>query len=261
MRRINPPQVTRKTRVRRRWCVGPGLPRFRYDARPLRAAPPVSTPMRPTAFVADPTGDANVQVEVEIAEQRLLLAGEAMHDGGGKVVSIVLENLHQALVGVTLMHKHREFQFDGQGQVFFEDFFLLGAWREIPIEIQSAFTYRTHAAFIEQTTQALRAVAVPVTRRVGVDTGGAGQALATFIECYAEFQGLFAALDTDAGEHQLLYAGGIGTVENGLVPLVETGVGQVDADINELHGATSACGRKAYQSCRFIRKSKNYNEL
>jgi hypothetical protein len=28
-----------------------------------------------------------------------------------------------------------------------------------------------------------------------------------------------------------------------------------------LHGATSGQGRKAYQSCRFIRKTKNYNEL
>ena len=50
-------------------------------------------------------------------------------------------------------------------------------------------------------------------------------------------------------------------VQNGLVLLVETWVCQVDADINELHGAISACGRKAYQSCRFIRKIKNYNEL
>ncbi|AZF41769.1 hypothetical protein C4J87_1596 [Pseudomonas sp. R1-43-08] len=28
-----------------------------------------------------------------------------------------------------------------------------------------------------------------------------------------------------------------------------------------MHGAISACGRKAYQSCRFIRKTKNYNAL
>ena len=50
-------------------------------------------------------------------------------------------------------------------------------------------------------------------------------------------------------------------LEHGLVFVVETGVGQVDANINELHGAISACGRKVYQSCGFIRKSKNYNKL
>ncbi len=94
-----------------------------------------------------------------------------------------------------------------------------------------------------------------------MDAGGAEQALAAVIEFYAQFQGLLAAFDAGTGEHQLLHAGGVGTVENGLVPLVETGVGQVDADINELHGASSACGRKAYQSCRFIRKTKNYNAL
>jgi len=94
-----------------------------------------------------------------------------------------------------------------------------------------------------------------------VDAGRAEQALAAVIEVDAQLQGLFAAVDAGAGEHQLLHPGGIGAVENGLVLLVETGVGQVDADINELHGAISACGRKAYQSCRFIRKTKNYNEL
>jgi len=90
---------------------------------------------------------------------------------------------------------------------------------------------------------------------VGVDASGAEQSLAAFIQLFAQLQGLFAAVDTGAGEHQLLHAGGIRTLENSLVLLVETWVCQVDADINELHGAISACGRKAYQSCRFIRKT------
>src|SRR5476649_496509 len=217
--------------------------------------------MRPTALVADPAGDADMQVEVEVAEQRRLFAGEAMHHGSAQVVAVILEDLQQALVGVALVKKHWQFQLDGECQVFFEDFFLLWARGKIAVEIQPAFAHCTHAAFAEHTPQLPRAVAVPIAGAVGMNAGGAEQALAAFIEFYAEFQSLLAALDTGAGEHQLLHAGGIGTVENGLVPLVETGVGQVDADINELHGAISACGRKAYQSCRFIRKTKNYNEL
>ena len=94
-----------------------------------------------------------------------------------------------------------------------------------------------------------------------MNAGSAEQSLAAFVEFYTQLQGLFAAFDAGAGEYQLLHASGVGAFENGRVPLVETGVGQVDANINELHGAISACGRKAYQSCRLIRKTKNYNAL
>lgn len=72
-----------------------------------------------------------------------------------------------------------------------------------------------------------------------VNTGGGEQPLATFIQLLAQFQRLLAALDAGAGQHQLADAGGVGAVEHGLVFVGETGVGQVDADIDELHGATS----------------------
>ena len=69
-----------------------------------------------------------------------------MHHGGWQVVAVVLEDLQQTLVGIALMEKHRKLQFDGQGQVFFEDFFLLGARGEVPVEIQPAFTHGAHSA-------------------------------------------------------------------------------------------------------------------
>ncbi|MNW66977.1 hypothetical protein D3C74_455000 [compost metagenome] len=69
-----------------------------------------------------------------------------------------------------------------------------------------------------------------------MNTGGGEQALAAFIELLAQLQGLLAALDAGAGQHQLAYARGIGALEYGLMFVGETGVGQVDADIDELHG-------------------------
>ncbi|MNC55608.1 hypothetical protein D3C75_1051460 [compost metagenome] len=60
-----------------------------------------------TALVADPAGDADVQVEIEVAEQRGAFAGKAMHHRGGQTVTVVLEDRQQALAGITFMEKYR----------------------------------------------------------------------------------------------------------------------------------------------------------
>ena len=159
-----------------------------------------------------------------------------MHHGGGQLIAEILENLQQALTGIALVQEHRQLQFNGQCQMLFEDFFLLRARREIAVEIQPAFTHRDHIGFLQQTAQASGAVSVPVTGRMRVNPGGGEQSLTAFIQLLAEFQRLLAPLDAGAGQHQLADPGGIGAVEYGLVFVGETWVGQVDADIDELHG-------------------------
>ena len=57
-----------------------------------------------------------------------------------------------------------------------------------------------------------------------MDAGGAEQALAVVIEFYAQVQRLFAAVDAGAGEHQLLHAGGVGTVTGAVVGALIMGV-------------------------------------
>ncbi|GBH18693.1 hypothetical protein KPSA3_04683 [Pseudomonas syringae pv. actinidiae] len=61
-----------------------------------------------------------------------------------------------------------------------------------------------------------------------------------FIEFVTQLQGLFAAFDTGAGEHQLIDACGIGAVEYRLSLRGKACIGQIDADVDELHGATSS---------------------
>jgi hypothetical protein len=75
-----------------------------------------------------------------------------------------------------------------------------------------------------------------------MNTGGGEQPLPCFIQLPAQLQRLFAAVDIGACEHQLADTGGIGAVQYCLVLVGKTGVGQVDADIDELHGATSGPG-------------------
>ncbi|CAI8924809.1 hypothetical protein EMIT0324P_30133 [Pseudomonas chlororaphis] len=213
------------------------------------------------AFVADPPGDANVQVEVQVVEQRALFTGKTMHHRGRQAVSEIADYFQQALAGVALMEEDRQLQFNGQGQVLLQHFFLLRARGEVPIEVQATFAHGFDAAFLEQAAQALGTVGIPVAGAMRMNTGGREQLAAAFVQLPRQLERLFAAFDAGAGEHQLADTGGIGSVQYCAMFFGETRVGQVDADIDELHGAISACGRKAYQSCRFIRKAKNYNEL
>ena len=137
------------------------------------------------------------------------------------------------------MQEHRHLQFYCQRQMFFEDFFLLRARREITVEIQPAFTHGDHVWLVQQTAQPARAVSIPVTGRMRVNASGGEQLLAAVIQLPAQLQRLFATFDAGAGQHQLADPGSVGAVEHGLMFFSKTGVGQVDADIDELHGSTS----------------------
>src|SRR5207253_9775450 len=151
----------------------------------------------------------------------------------------VAQDFQQPLTGVALMEAHWQLQFNRHRQMLFEHLFLLRAWREVAIEVQAAFTHGTHARLFEQAAQALSAIGVPVTGRVRVNPRRGEQSLPGFIQLLAQFKRLLTALDTGACEDQLADSGGIGAVEYGLVFVGKTWVGQVDADIDELHGATS----------------------
>ena len=73
--------------------------------------------------------------------------------GCRQLIAEVLEDFQQALARVTLVQKHRQLQFNGQRQMFFEDFFLLWPRREIPVEIQPAFSDCAYAVFFQQPAQ------------------------------------------------------------------------------------------------------------
>ncbi|MNJ53352.1 hypothetical protein D3C77_487370 [compost metagenome] len=134
------------------------------------------------------------------------------------------------------MQRHR------QGQLFFQGLFLLRARRKVAVEVQPAFTYGLYPGLLEQGAQVAVAVAVPAAGIVGVDAGGAEQALAALIQCLAQFQGLFAAFKAGASDHHLHHTRRLGAFKNGRMFVGKTWIGQIDADVDELHGATS--GRK-----------------
>jgi hypothetical protein len=56
-------------------------------------------------------------------------------------------------------------------------------------------------------------------------------------------------------------AGGVGALEHGLVFVGETGVGQVDADIDELHGATSDRRPESISELSIYQKSQELQRV
>ena len=134
--------------------------------------------MAATAFIADPAGDAYIQVQIEVAEQAALVAGETMHHGRRQLVAELTQDGQQALAGVAFVEKHRQLQFDGQGQLLLEGMFLLRSWREVAVEVQAAFAHRAYPRLTQQGLELAVAVMVPAAGIVGVDAGGAEQAQA-----------------------------------------------------------------------------------
>ncbi|KAF1067831.1 MAG: hypothetical protein GAK45_01557 [Pseudomonas citronellolis] len=134
------------------------------------------------------------------------------------------------------MEEHRALQFDRQGQLLFERFFLRRAGREVAIEIQPAFADGTHPFVVEQAAQATRGFRRPVPRIVRMYPGGAEQPLA-IVELVAQRQSGFALGQAGAGQDQLADAGLTRTLQKRLALVGEAFMGEVDADVDQLHGA------------------------
>ncbi|MNL77200.1 hypothetical protein D3C87_2033280 [compost metagenome] len=59
------------------------------------------------ALVANPAGNADVQIQIQVAEQGLFFAGEAMHHRGGQLIPVITQDLQQTLTGIALMEEYR----------------------------------------------------------------------------------------------------------------------------------------------------------
>ena len=63
--------------------------------------------MQPTALVADPTGDTDVQAEIEVSARLVDSRREAMRDAADEARSVLAEDRQEFVVRVALMEKDR----------------------------------------------------------------------------------------------------------------------------------------------------------
>ena len=78
-------------------------------------------------FVADPAGNADMQVQIQVAIQRGLVGCEAMHHGRRQSITEVPQDAHQGIAGVALMQEYGITQLHGQLKLLFEGLDLLWA--------------------------------------------------------------------------------------------------------------------------------------
>src|SRR5690606_9152608 len=88
----------------------------------------------------------------------------------------------------------------------------------------------------EQLAQGAWAGSIPAAGVMWVHAGGGEQPLAVRVQLLAEFQARGADLETGAGQQQLPDTGCIGTLEHRGALAGEAVMGEIDANINELHG-------------------------
>ncbi|MNN38876.1 hypothetical protein D3C81_1528920 [compost metagenome] len=155
-----------------------------------------------------------MQVKIEIAVQRVLFAGEAVHHGGRQAVAELAQDRQQPLAGLALVEKHRAAQLAGQRQLLLQRALLLRPGREVAVEIQAAFAHRADLRLSQQGAQLAGAVGAPRAGFVRVQTGGGEQTAAFGVELPAQLQRCLAVIRRGAGEYQLAHTGVVGALQN-----------------------------------------------
>jgi hypothetical protein len=102
------------------------------------------------ALVADPAGDADVEVEVEVVEQLALVAGEAVRDGARDAVPHRLEHRDQVVVRLALVQEQRLAGGQREPDLALEREQLRRARRVVAVVVEAGFAHGAHARIREQ---------------------------------------------------------------------------------------------------------------
>jgi hypothetical protein len=95
--------------------------------------------MGAAAFVAEPAGDADVPVPVQIVEQFLAGAGEAVHHSRAEAAVEVAHHRHEIRMRIALVQEQRLAHIRGELQLPLERLALRRSRGEIAVVIQPAF--------------------------------------------------------------------------------------------------------------------------
>ena len=189
------------------------------------------------ALVADPAGQADMQVEVQVAIERRALAGEAVYDCLRNIVTPGLEDLQHAAAGIALVDEQRQAALHGQAQLGLEGMLLFGGGGEIAVEVEAAFAHRDHLGLTVQLAHVGLQGAVPLAGIVGVHAGGSVQAGRAAKVATGQLDRLDGVLAVGAGENQLAHIGRPGTPQHGVEVVAEARMSEVGADIHQRSGA------------------------
>src|SRR5690606_27418654 len=122
------------------------------------------------AFITDPAGDADMQIQIEVAVQGVPIGGEAMHYRSGQTVAEIPQDGAERVDGLAFMYEERIAQLRRQFQLTLEGAELHWPRGEDAIEVQAAFTDGPHRVGLGQQAQIGFGIGTPVTGVMGMDT-------------------------------------------------------------------------------------------
>ncbi len=184
---------------------------------------------RAAALVAHPARHADVQIEVEIGRELLGPVREAMRHAAREAGALRREDLDEFGMCVALMQEHglaclrRELELRGEGVP------LIGAWREVPKEVEAALAHGDDGRVRQQGAQRVARVRVELGRVMRVHAGRREQRAGMR---RTELGGLHAVRDRGAGHDQSPDAGSRRALEHRGAIGVEAVVCQIGADVD-----------------------------
>src|SRR5690554_7489988 len=121
--------------------------------------------MMPAPLVAEPAGQADMQVQVEGAVEGVALGGEAVGHGVADVVAPGAEHLPHAPTRVPLVDEERLAAGGGDLQLGLEGVLLLRRRGEVAVEVEPALAHGHHLGLALQGRHGRGELAVPTDRK------------------------------------------------------------------------------------------------
>ncbi len=200
--------------------------------------------VRAATLVAQPAGDADMPVAVQVVEQLAAIGGEAVHHRRAQPAIEVAHHRQEVVVGVALVQEQRlAHAIDGkvrrQLQLPFERAALGRARREVAVVVQPAFAHRDHFPVRVQRAHLRVAFVGVLDRMMRMHPGGGVQEARVLLRQRQRHRRVLAA---GAGHHHLHHAGGARALQHRVQVAGEGFVGEVGADVDQLHGRGQGCG-------------------
>jgi hypothetical protein len=181
-------------------------------------------------FVANPTGDAEVQIEIEIGASLIEARREAMRDATRQLRSMLAHDPHEFLVSIALVQKDRLTDLRGELELPLERVDLCRVRGEVAEEVETAFADGNDFGLSGQRVECLQLSGIQLDRVMRMNARRTAHRLRMLL-----YQGNRAvcARKRAARNEQASHADLGGMPNDGVAVLIEAVVRQIDADVQQ----------------------------
>lgn len=191
------------------------------------------------SFIADPAGDADVQIEIQIGTDLIAARREAMRHATPQLRAEFSQDLDKILVSIALMQEYRFAQRDSQLKLTAERFTLRGTRRKVAEIVETAFTDRDHFRCRSQRGEFNPLLGPQIIRVMGMNPGGTTKPLRMAAH---EIDSSATTVQRTASDHHSSDASMHCALDNGVAIGIEAVVTQIQADIDEFKGRSQCAG-------------------